>query len=168
MSFIVEDNSGLENANAYISVEFLQSYASSIGVDLSAQSDTELEQLITDVTYNFIDTKYAPCDAPLNPDQALQWPTQSQLINDKFRRAVAEACVLNSQDALFIVQDANGKVKRTKDKLDVLETEVEYQDYAGQSQSSFVKTPSVDKLMSSFDCNGGAGSMGAVTFQRWA
>lgn len=166
MAFVVEDNSGLENANAYISVEFLQEYAASIGVDLSASTEEELQAIITDVTYNFIDTKYSPCDEPLNPDQALQWPTKSQLINDKFRRAVAEACVMGSQDQLFVTQDVNGKIKRTKDKLDVLETEVEYQDYANMSQSSYNKTPQIDKLMESFNC--GRGGLGAVTFERWA
>lgn len=164
MAFIVEDNTGLENANAYISVEFLQGYAASIGADLSESTEEALQAIITDITYNFIDTKYSPCDEPLNPAQALQWPTKTQLINDKFRRAVAEACVMDSQDQLFVAQDVNGRIKRTRDKLDVLETEIEYQDYANMSQSSYNKTPQIDKLMESFNCGG---TFGAVTFERW-
>jgi hypothetical protein len=163
MTFIVEDNTGLEDANAYIEVSFLTDYALSIGLDVTTKDNTQLEQLITDVTYNFIDTRYEPCDSPLNDDQSLQWPTTYQLINNKFRRAVAEACVLDFNDGLFITQNTSGKIKVEMSKLDVLQKSVTYQD-DDNNQSSYYPTASIDKLMKPFTC----GTVGSISFERWS
>lgn len=161
MAFIVENNLGLSDASAYVTVEEFTVYALSVGVDVTDKTDTELEQLITDTTYNFIDTRYTPTDDPLNSEQALQWPTSSQLINDKFKRAVCEACLLNYNGLLFVEQDANGRIKSTTSKLDVLEKSVEYQD-APSANKLYYPTAQIDKLMSAFSV-----AVGGVSFGRW-
>lgn len=161
MAFVVEDNTGLEDANAYIDVAFLDSYASQVGYDLTGKSETDKENAIVRTTLQYIDVEYEFKGSPLNADQALQLPTSEVLINDKIRRAVADACIAEMKGELFITYNPIGNVKSQKDKLDVLESEIVYQDNPSTYQASFGKTPTTDKLLKPYLASSGG------LFQRW-
>lgn len=161
MAFVVEDNTGLEDANAYIDVAFLDNYASQVGYDLTGKSETDKENAIVRTTLQYIDVEYEFKGSPLNVDQALQLPTSEVLINDKIRRAVADACIAEMKGELFITYNPIGNIKSQKDKLDVLESEVVYQDNPSAYQASFGKTPTTDKLLKPYLASSGG------LFQRW-
>lgn len=158
---IAEDNTGLPNANAYIDVAFLDSYAAQVGYDLTGKSETDKENAIVRTTLQYIDVEYEFKGSPLNADQSLQLPTSEVLINDKIRRAVADATIAEMKGELFIAYNPLGNIKSTKDKLDVLESEVVYQDNASTYQASFGKTPTTDKLLKPYLATSGG------LFQRW-
>lgn len=161
MAFVVEDNTGLSNSNAYIDVVFLDAYALQVGYDITAKTQAEKESAIVRTTLNYIDVEYEFKGNPLKADQALQLPTSEVLINDKIRRAVADSVILEFKGELFRTNDVNGNIKSIKDKLDVLESEVVYQDNSNTYQASFGKTPTTDKLLKPYLASSGG------MFERW-
>ena len=160
MAFVVEDNTGLEDANAYIDVAFLDNYAEFI-YDITALTTEQKEAAIVKTTMNYIDVNYEFAGSPLNPLQALQFPTDLHSIDNKIRRAVADAVIVELKGELFLTIDPTGKIKSVMSKLDVLEKETVYQDNTSTYQSSFGKTPTTDKLLNPYlSYSGGA-------FARW-
>ena len=158
--FIVEDGVGLGNATAYIEVEYLEGYAASIGYDLSSLDEPQKQAMISRVSMNYIDIEYDFKGEPLNADQGLSLPTNEVSITDKIKRAVADACIIDAKGELFNTVDTNGRVKRTKDKLDVLETEIEYQENKS-APKEYGNTPVTDKLLKPYTSDSGG------MFDRW-
>ena len=159
---IVEDGTGLANANGYITVAYLDDYAANIGYDISLLTTAQKESTIIRVSMNYIDITYDFAGNPLSADQALSLPTDEVAINEKIKRGVADACIVDAKGELFKTVDPNGSVKRIKEKLDVMENEVEYQDTTN-TPSQYGKTPVTDKLMSGY-----LSSAGSAGFARWA
>ena len=158
--FILEDGTGVTDANAYIDVAYLDLYASNIGYDISGKTTAQKEAIISRVSMNYIDIRYTFSGTLLKTTQGLAVPTDTVTITNNFKRAVADACVLDAQSKLFLVVDTTGKVKRTKTKLDVLEEEIEYE--AGTTNTSqYGKTPVTDKLLKPYLSTSG------VTVGRW-
>jgi len=73
MSFIVENGSALSNATSYASVEDLDGYYSSLGVDLSTESTITKEVWLNKATAH-IDNKYCFKGDIVLETQALQFP----------------------------------------------------------------------------------------------
>ena len=159
--FIVEDGTGLADATAYIEVAYLEEYAAHIGYDLSSLTGPEKQAMISRVSMTYIDIKYDFKGDPLNADQGLALPTTEVTINDKIRRAVADACIVDAKGDLFNTDEADGKIKRTKDKLDVLETEIEYQ-VSTSTPKQYGDTLVTDKLLKPYTSSGGG-----MSFARW-
>ncbi len=158
--FTVEDGTGLADATGYIETSYLEEYAAHIGYDLSSLTEPQKQSMISRVSMNYIDIKYDFKGDPLNEDQGLSLPTSDVSINDKIKRAVADACIIDAKGELFNAVDTNGRIKSTKDKLDVLETEVEYQENKTPPKE-YGNTPVTDKLLKPYlSASGGI-------FARW-
>lgn len=162
MAFVVEDNTGLSNANAYIDVQFLRDYCAVVGYDVAAKADQELEPVISRVALAYIDVQYNFDGTPLNSDQALKLPTDTVTINDKIRRAVADACIVSLKGSLFPEPSNDALVKKVRRKLDVLETETEYSQGIDNNDAS--PTPVTDALLQPYLASG-SGVIGTV--QVW-
>lgn len=158
--FIIEDGTGLAGATGYIETSYLEEYAAHIGYDLSSLTEPQKQAMISRVSMNYIDIEYDFKGDLINPDQGLSLPTSEVPINDKVKRAVADACIIDAKGELFITTDNNGRIKRTKDKLDVLETEVEYQENKS-APKEYGNTPVTDKLLKPYTSAGGG------IFARW-
>ena len=158
--FTIEDGTGLADATGYIDTAYLEDYAAHIGYDLSSLTEPQKQAMISRVSMNYIDIKYDFKGEPLNADQGLSLPTSEVSITDKVKRAVADACIIDAKGELFNTVDTNGRVKRTKDKLDVLETEIEYQDNTS-APKQYGNTPVTDKLLKPYTSASGG------IFARW-
>jgi len=71
--FIVEDGTGLVNANSYCSVEEFRQYWTDRGVDYSAKTDEEIEQNLVKAT-QYIDKNFKYIGVRPTRNQALNWP----------------------------------------------------------------------------------------------
>ena len=162
MAFVVEDGTGLSSATAYIEVAFLRDYAATVGYDVTTKTDPELQVIISRVTLGYIDVEYTFKGEPLNENQALKLPTDEVTINDKIRRAVADACIVALKGALFPEPSNDALIKKTRRKLADLETETEYT--SGIDNNDASPTPVTDSLLQPY-LAAGSGVIGTV--QVW-
>lgn len=162
MAFIVEDGTGLASATAYHGVQFLRDYAATVGYDVTGKTDPELEVIISRVTLGYVDVEYTFKGEPLKPEQALKLPTDEVTINDKIRRAVADACIVALKGALFPDPSNDALIKRTRKKIAELETETEYT--SGIDNNDASPTPVTDSLLQPY-LAAGSGIIGTV--QVW-
>jgi len=137
MAFTLQDDTGtVANANAYISVADFRAYWTDKNVDTASLTDDEVQGNIVEAT-QFADTRYEYCGTPLNGrDQTTAFPREN--LYDNFcnlvegipreaKTACAEYAYANETAALsntFTASEQN--VSKEMDKVDVLETEREY------------------------------------------
>lgn len=133
VNLIVEDGSGLPNANSYCDLDYALEYCTMKGYT-SWQSLSETEQKVFIIRgTEFIDNFYNWRGRKGKGSQALSFPRfdlyddDNYLINgipDKLKKACLEAAFLNSStdaSTLFSTKDENGAIKRQK--VDSLEVE---------------------------------------------
>lgn len=108
MAFQVEDGTGLEDANAYVSVAFFNSFHGDRGRNVSSFSSTLKEQAIVRAT-DYLDKRFGRRfrGFRLNQAQNLEWPRLSAFDNDDFLfdaipRQLQWAC---SEYALITLRD---------------------------------------------------------------
>lgn len=165
MALVVEDGTGLNNSNGYISVAEYKAYADERGIDYASFSDSEIEQSIVVASSDFLEAYYNFKGDILQEDQALKLPTDIVEINAKVKKSTCIATNLNLDGLLMIVTTADtqkGDIKRLKEKVDVVESEVEYRE--GSQQTAKVSTPVIDRLLSPYLANGYGGITG---LDRW-
>lgn len=133
VTLIVEDGSGLPNANSYCDLDYALEYCTMKGYT-SWQSLSETEQKVFIIRgTEFIDNFYNWRGRKGKGSQALSFPRfylyddDHYLINgipEKLKKACLEAAFLNSStdaSTLFSTKDENGAIKRQK--VDSLEVE---------------------------------------------
>jgi hypothetical protein len=133
VTLIVEDGSGLPNANSYCDLDYALEYCTMKGYT-SWQSLSETEQKVFIIRgTEFVDNFYNWRGRKGKGSQALSFPRfdlyddDHYLINgipEKLKKACLEAAFLNSStdaSTLFSTKDENGAIKRQK--VDSLEVE---------------------------------------------
>lgn len=133
VNLIVEDGTGLPNANSYCDLDYALEYCTMKGyTSWQTLSETEQKVFIIRGT-EFIDNFYNWRGRKGKGSQALSFPRldlyddDQYLINgipEKLKKACLEAAFLNSTsgaDTLFTTKDENGAIKRQK--VDSLEVE---------------------------------------------
>ena len=133
VTLIVEDGSGLPNANSYCDLDYAIEYCTMKGYT-SWQSLSENEQKIFIIRgTEFVDNFYNWKGIRSKGSQSLAFPRfdlfdddryEINGIPEKLKKACLEAAFLNStsgSDTLFATKDENGAVKRQK--VDSLEVE---------------------------------------------
>lgn len=170
MAFIVEDGSVVPGANAYITVAELDAYWASRNVTLS-QTDPEKEAAIVIAT-QYVDLNNTWKGSITMSDQSLDWPrtgvmddegrtVPSFTIPDQLKNAVAEYSKRQlSADIQPDVTD-EGALKKVKKKVDVIETEKEYQDNTG-GYFGLRSYPLADKYLIGLTRGGTGGNFGRI------
>ena len=159
ITLVVEDGTGLSNANCYCDLAYLNAHAELLGEDLSSFNDEQKKSAIYVAADKYIDRLHVFKGDPVQATQAMKLYTDLVTFADAgadIMKANAEAAILHLKGFLFVSvesQSASGRVKRTKDKLDVLETEVEYQD--GTSVTTKFNTSTIDALLAPYTISGG-------------
>ncbi|UNK39375.1 hypothetical protein MNR02_06620 [Shinella sp. H4-D48] len=135
MALIVEDGTGLANAESYASVAEFKAYAGKVGYDYTtpAYSDTQVEQALRRAT-TWIDARYGPLFQGrwATTTQRLEWPRSgvvyrcngiaSDEIPEKLKDALCEAAWRELIDPSSLSPDAAvDQIKR--DKVGDAETE---------------------------------------------
>lgn len=152
VSFVIEDGSGVEDANSYCDLDFALEYAVMKGYD-SWTSLTENQQKIFLIRgTEFVDNFYTWKGRKRSQFQGLSFPRIELYDSDRFevrgiptalKKACIEAAYLNSTSSattLFSTKDENGAIKRQK--VDSLE--VEYFSNSESNSGSDSSSSSVD------------------------
>lgn len=150
---IVEDGSGLIDSNSYASVNEFKAYHNSVGNDISALTDDRIEQLLISAT-EFIDTAYEFLGQRLTIEQALEFPrygTQFFPISGNYflliHPRLKKACCSQAYAILSNPQFSSDRsVKSERVKVDVIETETEYDNPVTELD----KYPQTNMLLSKF------------------
>tara|TARA_R110002096_G_scaffold104099_1_gene229112 strand:- start:1546 stop:2067 length:522 start_codon:yes stop_codon:yes gene_type:complete len=170
MALIVEDGSVVPNANGYISVAELDAYWLCRNVTLT-QTDPEKEAAIIIAT-QYVDLNNKWKGSICMSDQSLDWPRTGVMddegriipsftIPDQLKNAVAEYTQRQlSADLQPDVTDA-GTLKKVKKKVDVIETETEYQEGTG-GYFGLRSYPLADKYLIGLTRGGTGGNFGRV------
>lgn len=152
MALIVEDSTGLANANSYCDLVKFKEYCDTLALDYTEWTDTQIEGALITATTLFIDIEYQFKGVQLNPDQALQLPTDTVSINAMVIAATVH-CAIFHLNGVLLPSGNDGLIKRVKEKIDVIETETEYQDGTYTKQSFSM----IDGLLRKYTVSGQGG-----------
>lgn len=160
MSLIVEDGTGKESADAYVSVEYVDEYAISRGLAFSGTP--EEKEVAIRVATTYLDTRWGDSlrGRPLRSAQALEFPRL--FLTDRYGRPVEglpimvkEACaeyaiIHRASGSLYPKPptDSPQQIKRKKTVVGPITTEKEFIGIV--SQGSFLQHPSADYKLRGF------------------
>lgn len=175
---IVEDGTGLADAESYLSVSDLGDYATDFGRSYTASSPADADEAALRRATQWLDGAFRsrfPGSRLNGRDQALEWPRDDaydisgELIADavpiEIMHATAEAALreIAVPGSLNPDYTPSERIKRQRDKVDVLETEVEYFDSASGAVIPIVTV--IDEILSGLI---GLRSNSTVTFLKRA
>lgn len=159
MALVVETGEGLSNSNGYISVDYLDAWAAERGISLTAYNNAAKEAAIVTSTLDFLEVYYAFKGDPLNPDQALQLPTDQVTINAKIQQASAQAAYYQLQ-GLLLVSHAESNTAEVKSLAQSVGPISESTTYVEGTRNTFkMRTPIIDNLLKPYVTGGGIGSL---------
>lgn len=151
VEMIVENGTGVPNANSYVDLDFALEYCVTKGyTNWLSLSENEQKTFLIRGT-EFVDNFYQWKGRRFGQFQSLYFPRVDLYDNDNFpvtgiparlKKACVEAAFLNASsgsDSLFTTKDENGKIK--KQKVDTLE--VEYFDSSTSTSESSVDYTSI-------------------------
>lgn len=155
-TLVVEDGTGLANANVYLSVADADTYHADRGNSAWAALTTAQKQAGLLYATTQIDVSYSWKGYLADPDQALEWPrlssddTEGRVtdneVPDKIKQATAELALLHQTSALNATYSRGGRVKRQK--VGIIEREF------FEDAPEGVTTPFIDKLVANFITTG--------------
>ena len=163
MAFIVEDGSGLADANSYVTVLEYREYYTDRGIDKTSETDDQVQGYLVQGT-EFIDLTYSFCGDKLVETQSLQFP---RLIDDvdvgvpvqiKYATILmgGEVAGLSANGSLY--KDPNANVERNKQKVGPIETDITYAT-GGDKKNTTIQSwyPRVTKYVDYYVCSDGLG-----------
>ena len=158
MALIVEDGTGLDDAESYISVDNFKAYHKDRGNEVTL-GGSEIEQKLRLAT-EYIDLVWGPKSSclPISETQALVFPTEDFITDPvslpiKLVRATAEYAFFAISDLLYYnVDNGSGQgIKRVLEKVGPIETETEYTgsglNAVGRSRPIVPKADSLMRLL---------------------
>lgn len=151
---IVEDNTGLPNAEAYISVADADTYHANRGNAAWAALDTPAKEAALRKATDYMGVVYGTrwAGERLKQDQALDWPRGVEGVPDAVKRASAELALRSVTSELLADQGPAVKSET------VGPISVTYADGASQAQ----RYPYVDGLLAALLAGGGYGQAKVV------
>lgn len=91
MAFVVEDGTGLEDANALIDVAFADSYFSDRGITAWTGDTATVKQPAIVRATDYVNNRFTYLDVKFNEDQSCEFPRgEEALMPVKMKQAVAE------------------------------------------------------------------------------
>jgi hypothetical protein len=172
MAFTVQSDLGtVANANAYITVAEYKAYHDDRGNSYAGRTDPQIQTDIVRAT-DHIDTRWVAKGDLLEDAQTTQFPRENLFdrnglevegIPSAVKKATAEYALRAGAADLEPDPDdpTAGGIQRTRDKVDVIESEVEYMAGAGPG-SGLARWPAADRILQSsglFAQQGGGGRL---------
>lgn len=173
MAFTVQNADGtVVDANAYVSVEELRSFASTRGIDLAAMTDPVLEVAIVKAT-DFLDAAFQYIGHAKYDDQGTAWPRLGILYTDQrglprpLKKACAQLALRSAQGVALTVDptvDPSGQVVAASTvKVGPIEKSTQFAVASGGAQSTASgalakRFPDVELLLRQARLLGGANS----------
>lgn len=160
MAFVIEDGTGVTDANALISVAELNTYMSDRGEDIYANIESEKEAAIIIASQDYIDTYFTIRGTSLTTTQGMQIPTDEVELFADIKRACAMGAVLHLEGRLFVnATDVTQRVviKEESKVGSLMENTVYQEDGAGYTTK--YPTTSIDRIMNKYSIGSGLGGL---------
>lgn len=163
MALVVEDGTGIANANSYVDATYVSTYLTERGRSTAwlALNDAQREAALIKAT-DYIDLRFSKLfiGSKLTTTQSLAWPreyssneTDYGLVPTNLKKACAEYAS-RSMSAELLTDTPTGVVKRKKEKVGPIEEETEYTVPYQPASTSFLVTgdlipvyPAADMLL---------------------
>lgn len=160
MAFVIEDGTGIDDANALVSVAELDEYLTDRN-ESTTQTNAEKQAAIITASQDFIDTFYTFNGAMLTTTQGMQIPTDETPLNADIKRAALMATSLDLKDRLFVdVSTFNSRnVIEEESKVGSLMDKVVYNE-GDPGYSTTYPTDAIDKILNKY--TGNSGSLGRL------
>lgn len=154
IDLIVEDGTGLADANSYVSLDDAGAYfAARLNTSWAAKTDDERASALIQAT-QYLDARYTFRGAPVADGQALAWPRYNRGLPGydwpvkRLKDACCEVALRAAAGALFTDQEAS--IVTSEKVGDIAVTYAEGQRNGGQ-----VRIAIVDDLLAPFAAGGG-------------
>lgn len=154
ITLVKADGTGLSTANVYADETDLATVAELEGFDLTPYDAEKQKSALWVAANKYIDREFEFKGDKVQPTQGMALYTDLVTFADASKdiiQANCEAAILHLRGFLFVspdAQSANGNVIMQRDKLDVLETEVQYEE--GTRIRGTYDTSSIDKLLAPY------------------
>lgn len=157
MALVVEDGTGLANAESYVSVADADAYHVDFGNTAWASSTEPAKEAALRRATQYLDSRYRYRGEPLTDTQALAWPrTINDAISDWPVKRLADACcelaVRALAGGLYTDQTATAVTSKTVGPISVSYAETERN--GGQ-----IRFALIDDLLAAFVFGGGRASV---------
>lgn len=137
VNLIVEDGSGKQSANSYVSLEYADAYAVNRNYKTWVTQSEYVKKSAIIKAMDYVDNLFNWKGRRAYEEQALSFPRVNIIDDDGFdvsgkiperlKKAVCEAAFyVYKQYSLYSSQDVQGVIKKDRKKADVVETEKEY------------------------------------------
>jgi len=139
MALVVEDGTGLSNANAYVAVADVDSYASAINYTAWASLNTAQKEAAIIAATTYIDANFMFTGARVKATQALSWPRTgvtdryeqisipSNIVPNAVKRVCMDLAIKSSDGTVLLEDQAHGGAVKSEQ---VGPLKVEYKDSA--------------------------------------
>lgn len=157
MSLIIEDGTGVIDANAYISLAEFKAYASARFIDITAYTDDQINGAIVIASVDFISVNYDFKGTKLTDTQGMTLPTNEVSINSDIKISTYQAAILSLSGRLFVDTtelSVNGSVSAESKSVGSLSKSVEYAE-SGRKYTNKYPTTNIDERLSSYLSAGG-------------
>lgn len=175
-SLVVEDGTGVANANALISVNYYRQHVLGLGGAVSAEG-SKIESAIRRAS-NYVAYAFTYKGTPVSAGQVFPFPMEnltdrygqeiaSNIVPNQVQAAVAEAATLEIATPGYFNETTSsdaGNVKRLRQKVDVLETETEYFGATTSTSGAHSKfSTNITDLLKGLISDDGSGTSSAST-----
>jgi len=149
MAFVLEDGTGIEDANALVSVAELTTYLTDRN-DTTVYTDEQKQAAIISASVDYIDTFFTFKGTKLNADQGMQIPTDCVPLNSTVKRAALQAANLSLVGRLFVDPTSieSRAVTGESKKVASLSKSVDYAENA--TYTTKYPTTAIDRLLSPY------------------
>lgn len=154
---MIEDGTGIEGANSYVSVSYADSYFALRGNEAWADLDLAAKEIALVKGTDYADTRFANRlqSPPLVASQSLLFPKRFFItptfiriegVPEAWKKAVCEYALISTTRELFTASQTGAKeIKSKETTVGPITTKVEYQD--APSTGDFTSYPNADKLI---------------------
>lgn len=166
MSLIVEDGTGITDANAYISLAEFKAFATARFVDLDDYEDDQINGAIVIASVDFISVNYDFKGAKLVATQGMTLPTDEVEITSNIKNATYQSALLSLKGRLFVDTteiNINGAISAESKSVGSLSKSVEYAEN-GRKYTNKYPTTNIDNLLSDYVLGGGVAPNRALRY----
>lgn len=151
MAIVVEDGTGLADANSYASLAELETYAEH-RIDISTYSDTLKENALIVATLDWVDGQHSFIYEPSTTTQALKFPVEidgEDVVPQAVKNATMKAALLQLQGLLMVdLTSINvaGTIESESKSIGTLEKSTKYKSGTAQRYGR-VLPPELERLL---------------------
>jgi len=152
MAFVLEDGTGIDGANSYVSSDFYKDYVKDRG-RTTTLGGSAINALLIQAT-DMVEARWLckVTEDPLSETQGLTLPTANCEVTDVLRSAIVLYAehIANPDNSLFSTQSERGPVSKERSKVGPIEEEFEYDTTKSRVGTTYQKIPTADLQMKKF------------------